>query len=559
MMAQPLLLLTLILKPTSTYDSLLPAPNHANMSSEAIVAIERQIGASLRQIEQLKVEITSISDSVIQLRRERNALVPIHRCPTEILVLIFRLVPALPHHAILFVCRRWYEVSVGSPSLWRHIDMADWESKIFTLAARYATHGLESLALRDLAVAVRRSGRQLFLDALQRLQSLSIRGQPRAMRILWKNGTSASAPRLRALSLVNAAEDPADEIDSDTEQGLTDCSISIPPMPVLESLTMKFVSIGGTCWETLKSSPLRVLNLQSCYPLAMNTLLGVLRHLTMLQRLRLHTAVTFEHTAELDADKVVRLPHLRDVSLGDEATILLQLLPRIHIPSSARLELSMPYAVCKLDHVLALRPFLDRRLRDEPLPGAIDTLRLGRRSEDYDIHLEICSDSEQVPSFSFLCTPGNDERTMVDALLETIVLPTCVHLDAVSLYNRPIFVDALVAHVTPPTHISFYPEATTSRREEVFIRALCAASEKLRALNKITLHVQLPGVDTWASFLPRLGELLRAVRAAHGGSGLPQLEVRCPPEFGQVGDFVAAVRRQVGEDGELVAKIYSVL
>ncbi|KAG8940569.1 hypothetical protein FRC03_005369 [Tulasnella sp. 419] len=70
---------------------------------------------------------TVVKQQLVLNRHQRNALAPpIHRCPDEILVLIFEdllisLKASYQLHQLRLVCRRWYEVTESNSVLWSYL------------------------------------------------------------------------------------------------------------------------------------------------------------------------------------------------------------------------------------------------------------------------------------------------------------------------------------------------------------------------------------------------------------------------------------------------------
>ena len=127
-------------------------------------------------VEELTSRLISAQHEYDELQREwlqyQASIAPIRRCPSEVLLMIFKLYVVEDPLAIgqlLLVCKHWYELASTSPQLWTHIRVEftdDWDVK-----------SISETTYRYIDMCLQRSGSMLLEVGLDFRNLMSIHGQ----------------------------------------------------------------------------------------------------------------------------------------------------------------------------------------------------------------------------------------------------------------------------------------------------------------------------------------------------------------------------------------------
>ncbi|KAJ7473165.1 hypothetical protein B0H11DRAFT_1343373 [Mycena galericulata] len=293
----------------------------------------------------IDAEIESLYERISLLKAERNAMAPISVLPNELLSQIFGFCAADAfrslHHTkwtrLIFVCKRWYELALASPTLWGYIYFI-WLPSDRRILAQLNLSGAVPLTIRIGSVYSLDQVLPLLAHA-RRIESLDVGGDIGCILGLMHSMGHHDFPLLRSLSLI-----PRDE---GVEEG-PEVHPRLPPelldgrMPRLSELTLSYIDAP---WQSLP--PLQSLSLKGRpHPVATETathhptfpvLLDVLRSSPQLHTLKLDMAIAPElHDRQCVP---VHLPLLKLLHLCDTVTHCEDILAYVIFPATTRLEL----------------------------------------------------------------------------------------------------------------------------------------------------------------------------------------------------------------------------
>ncbi|KAJ8595254.1 hypothetical protein M405DRAFT_807554 [Rhizopogon salebrosus TDB-379] len=291
-------------------------------------------------------ELVALADRMRALRTHRNVLSPISSIPPEILGAVFvhlarqvqsRYSPDAPEAlswlSVGHVCRHWRDVALANPHLW-------------ATPFLNSTKGTEEMLLRSkMAPLILRSGRRYRIECVQkafehveRLQEVTLDCSnhltPHIVGLLGKL-SSCSTPNLKSLSL---------------DGGLgRRPRIAIPTSFAAPSLRRLQLNHCDLSWASPVLTGLTVLDIKTmsaeCLP-TLDGLISVLRRMPTLQTLCLESALP---TLPLGTKSLpqapraanVRLPHLEQLRLVGKMLEVVNVLARVELPSSPRLEVQL--------------------------------------------------------------------------------------------------------------------------------------------------------------------------------------------------------------------------
>ena len=273
----------------------------------------------------------------------RNTLIPISRLHTEILSIIFSLLPSFealtfesfpptPSFPISHVCRRWREISLDLPYLWSLINLTKLTPA--GAAAMLVRAKMAPLYLEVETIKWNRAKFKAFKEQIEthnhHIRSLSITVKSNHLKMFGQ--LVSSAPSLESLSICNRGSFHSD-------------SPVIIPDNLFDGITPKLTYLDLSCCGILWQSPLlkglRVLELFSFPARARTTFyswLRALKQMPQLERLVLRHGIPSDLVVLSEGLKfTVNLPSLTELGILATVSECAVLLAHLVLPALTRL------------------------------------------------------------------------------------------------------------------------------------------------------------------------------------------------------------------------------
>lgn len=322
-------------------------------------------------------KIKSLEESALALKLYRNTLVPISRLPTEILSIIFSLLPSplasthriLPVVSISHVCHQWREISLSLPHLWNHINFdqltPDGVAEMFARAKMLPLHLEASLQIYQPEKFKAFEGQiKLHIHHTRHL-TITIAGAPEDPERTFEQLTSP-APSLEQFSIARAGCDSV-VIPDNLFNGFA---------PSLIYLRLHNCGIG---WESplLKGlQDLDIISFPSGAQTTLKTWLDALSQMSRLERLTLDYGVPINSIVRQPGLTVV-LSSITELEISGIVLDCILVLSCLELPALARLRVrSRPYSPQNTS-MLRLVPYFARNAHGPQDTEALQSLFIG--------------------------------------------------------------------------------------------------------------------------------------------------------------------------------------
>ena len=332
-------------------------------------------------------KIKSLEDSARTLKLHRNTLVPIARLPTEILTIIFSLLPSfgviessqsIAPFTISHVCHRWREILLKTPHLWSHIDFTNLTptgTAEMLARAKMAPLHLEAMTM-NLSVAKFEAIKGQIRAHLHLTRHLNIAAS--SFRLIETLGMiDSSAPSLEQLSITNMY--PSWEWEN---------SQPIIPVSLFDGMAPKLISLRldncGISWEWLLLKGLRDLKLFSFPRHAQTTLniwLGALNQMTRLERLTLHGSIPIHTMTPLivEPGPTIVISSLTELDISAPLRKCMTILAHLVLPALTRLCVNVRTRTTLTEHMQPLIPYVSRNAHGPQDNEALQSLFVGSK------------------------------------------------------------------------------------------------------------------------------------------------------------------------------------
>ena len=316
------------------------------------------------EINRLRQEETQLTQTLSAIRTRLNALLPISRLPTELLLEIFIICVSwlyTPHGhnikriqnplAFTQVSRTWRLASLSSPHLWSKIDLSN------PLFAFHFLQRSKKVPLSLISALPLKLDTDVLAPHAHRLSSIDLFLFPDDMESLF----ARVGPHLKSV---------------------TELSLKVPPVscclaldlsfPHVRKLTLDCVSIQWEHIQNLTHLSLRGLSPEFCPSLT--RLLSIFEKSPYLTYVRLENITTpLSSSCSSFSQNTIHLPHLNEMTISSQPTTISSLLSLLLLSPPARLQL-----FSRLPPNSDLHTLFPRGLPFSSPPPTISTIRLAR-------------------------------------------------------------------------------------------------------------------------------------------------------------------------------------
>ncbi|KAI0781534.1 hypothetical protein BD413DRAFT_32194 [Trametes elegans] len=314
----------------------------------------------------------------------RNASVPLHRLPTEILIkILYSCRRSLRDIGLAHVCRRWRNIVLAMPEFWasmlKHIGSVSWYRRPGWRTAELLDHCLALSSPRTIKVRLLFTGeyeRAILAPHASRITHLSVTLYTPQAALGLGGLLGDGLPNLQYLRYESRVQYPSERVETPSWTLPTASNL----LPALRHLD---IDRGLELRPFLESSSLQQLTMRNLRCLSPSVFLAELAQhassLASLTHLTLHdtggisTIQPWYTSPPSDETDIVRLPNLRALTLVDGLYGISAALERLDIPTSVNLQLCVIQAGALIGKLLEVTTILRRHI----LPS-LDRIYIGR-------------------------------------------------------------------------------------------------------------------------------------------------------------------------------------